>query len=120
MAEDLNVESARGILKDLIKDDARAMLPEKIRLETARYYKVKICDIDSKKRNADIALPRMAAMYLIRNNTDLSFADIGKLFGGRNHSTVMHAVEKVENRIHDDMQIRNAVGAIMEQVKRRK
>lgn len=117
MNEDINAEGAKGILKDLIKNEDRSMLPEKIRFETARFYKVKVADIDSKKRNADIALPRMVAMYLIRNNTDLSFTDIGKLFGGRNHATVMHAIDKIEGMVIEEPDISRAVEAIMERVK---
>jgi chromosomal replication initiator protein len=88
------------------------MLPEKIKIETARYYKVKTSDIESKKRSADITLPRMVAMYLIRENTDVSLADIGKLFGGRNHATVIHAIEKMEKSITEDSQLQTAVEAI--------
>lgn len=112
MNEDINAENAKGILKDIIKNGDEAMLPEKIKIETARYYKVKTSDIESKKRSADITLPRMVAMYLIRENTDVSLADIGKLFGGRNHATVIHAIEKMEKAITEDSQLQTAVEAI--------
>ena len=112
MNEDINAENAKGILKDIIKNDDRAMLPEKIKIETARYYKIKTSDLESKKRSADITLPRMVAMYLIRENTDVSLSDIGKLFGGRNHATVIHAIEKMEKAITEDSQLQTAVEAI--------
>lgn len=68
--------------------------------------------MDSKKRSADITLPRMVAMYLIREKTDVSLGDIGKLFGGRNHATVMHAIEKIETAITEDAQLQAAVETI--------
>lgn len=117
MNEAINAENAKGILKDIIKNDDRAMLPEKIRIETARYYKAKVADMDSKKRSADITLPRMVAMYLIRENTDISLADIGKLFGGRNHATVIHAIEKIEKDIASIRQLQDAAEAIMKKVR---
>jgi chromosomal replication initiator protein len=99
-------------LVEHLREAHEAMLPEKIKIETARYYKVKTSDIESKKRSADITLPRMVAMYLIRENTDVSLADIGKLFGGRNHATVIHAIEKMEKAITEDSQLQTAVEAI--------
>ena len=93
------------------------MLPEKIRIETARYYKVKTADMDSKKRSADITLPRMVAMYLIREKTDVSLNDIGKLFGGRNHATVIHAIEKIEKATQDDVKLLHDLEAIEKKVK---
>ena len=116
LGEDINVDTAADILKDIIREDDRALMPEKIRNEVARYYKVKKADMDSKKRNADIALPRMVAMYLIRENTDVSLVDIGKLFGGRNHATVIHALEKIEKSLEEDSDIRSAVDCIMKKL----
>ena len=116
MNEEINADNAKGILKDILKNDDRAILPEKIRIETARYYKVKTADMDSKKRSADITLPRMVAMYLIREKTDVSLNDIGKLFGGRNHATVIHAIEKMEKEIRENTQLKHAVESIEKKV----
>lgn len=116
LGEDINVDTASYILKDIIRDDDRALLPEKIRNEVARYYKVKKADMDSKKRSADITLPRMVAMYLIRENTDVSLTDIGKMFGGRNHATVIHSIEKIEKSIEADSEVRDAVDSIMKKL----
>ena len=113
LGEDINAENAKDILKDIIKEDDRAVLPQRIRIETAKYYKVRIDEMDSKKRNAEIILPRMVAMYLIRKNTDVSLPDIGKMFGGRNHATVIHAIEKIENDIKNNKQIQQGVDSIM-------
>ncbi|MBQ3371123.1 MAG: chromosomal replication initiator protein DnaA [Mogibacterium sp.] len=118
MDTEINVDTAKDILKDIFGKDSQAVMPERIRNEVARYYSVKKSDMDSGKRNADIAMPRMVAMYLIRENTDISFSNIGKLFGGRHYATVMHAVEKIEKAAKQDMKLQQDIKSIMEKVKR--
>ncbi|MCQ2567487.1 MAG: chromosomal replication initiator protein DnaA [Mogibacterium sp.] len=100
--EPITVDNARSILKDIIKDNEQAVAPERIRSIVANYYKIKIADMDSPKRNAEITLPRQIAMYLCREETDLSLPKIGKLFGNRHYSTVIHAIEKIEQQIKYD------------------
>ena len=100
--EPITVDNARSILKDIIKDNEQAVAPERIRSTVANHYKIKIADMDSPKRNAEITLPRQVAMYLCREITDLSLPKIGKLFGNRHYSTVIHAVEKIEEQLRYD------------------
>ena len=100
--EPITVDNARSILKDIIKDNEQAVAPERIRSIVANHYKIKIADMDSPKRNAEITLPRQVAMYLCREITDLSLPKIGKLFGNRHYSTVIHAVEKIEETLKYD------------------
>ena len=68
---------------------------ENIQKTVADYYKIKVADMYSKKRPANIARPRQIAMYLAKELTRKSYPDIGELFGGRDHTTVMHAVRKI-------------------------
>ena len=100
--EPITVDNARSILKDIIKDNEQAVAPERIRNVVANHYKIKIADMDSPKRNAEITLPRQVAMYLCREETDISLPKIGKLFGGRHYSTVIHAIEKIEEALKYD------------------
>ena len=100
--EKITVDNAKSILKDIIKDNEQAVAPERIRSTVANHYKIKIADMDSPKRNAEITLPRQIAMYLCRSETDLSLPKIGKLFGDRHYSTVIHAIEKIEEQIKYD------------------
>ena len=100
--EPINVDNARSILKDIIKDNEQAVAPERIRSIVAGQYKIKIADMDSPKRNAEITLPRQVAMYLCREETDLSLPKIGKLFGNRHYSTVIHAIDKIEEQLKYD------------------
>ena len=100
--EPITVDNARSILKDIIKDNEQAVAPERIRSIVANHFKIKIADMDSPKRNAEITLPRQIAMYLCREETDLSLPKIGKIFGNRHYSTVIHAVEKIEDQLKYD------------------
>ena len=76
---------------------------EEIFLEN-KYYKIKIGDIHSKKRSRNISRPRQIAMSLTRELTNLSFPEIGEAFGGRHHTTIMHACDEIENlRLTDQM-----------------
>ena len=81
--EKITIDNAKNILKDIVKDNEQAVAPERIRSTVANHYKIKLSDIDSPKRNAEITLPRQVAMYLCRETTDLSLPKIGKLFGNR-------------------------------------
>ena len=105
----INVDNARSILKDIIKDNEQAVAPERIRSIVSNYYKIKIADMDSPKRNAEITLPRQVAMYLCREETDLSLPKIGKLFGNRHYSTVIHSIEKIEEQLKYDESLYESV-----------
>ncbi|MGA1694427.1 MAG: helix-turn-helix domain-containing protein, partial [Burkholderiaceae bacterium] len=75
---------------------------ENIQKTVADFFKIKVADMYSKKRPANIALPRQIAMYLAKELTQKSLPDIGDLFGGRDHTTVLHAVRKIsEARQHN-------------------
>ena len=110
--EKITVDNARSILKDIIQDNEQAVAHERIRSTVANHYKIKIADMDSPKRNAEITLPRQIAMYLCRETTDLSLPKIGKLFGNRHYSTVIHAVEKIEEQLKYDEELRENVETI--------
>ena len=110
--EKITVDNAKSILKDIIKDNEQAVAPERIRSTVANHYKIKIADMDSPKRNAEITLPRQVAMYLCRETTELSLPKIGKLFGNRHYSTVIHAVEKIEDEMKYDEELRENVETI--------
>ena len=110
--EKITVDNAKSILKDIIKDNEQAVAPERIRSTVANHYKIKISEMDSPKRNAEITLPRQVAMYLCRETTDLSLPKIGKLFGNRHYSTVIHAVEKIEDELKYDEELRENIETI--------
>ncbi|HEY6353217.1 MAG TPA: chromosomal replication initiator protein DnaA, partial [Burkholderiaceae bacterium] len=93
--KDININLAREALKDLLSIQNRQISVENIQKMVADFYKIKVADMYSKKRPASIARPRQIAMYLAKELTQKSLPEIGELFGGRDHTTVLHAVRKV-------------------------
>lgn len=93
--ETLTLEFCRDALKDLLSVSSGQISVENIQKTVADFYKIKVADMYSKRRPANIALPRQVAMYLAKELTQKSLPEIGDLFGGRDHTTVLHAVRKV-------------------------
>ena len=93
--KEISIQLAREALRDLLSIQNRQISVENIQKTVADYYKIKIADMYSKKRPASIARPRQIAMYLAKELTQKSLPEIGELFGGRDHTTVLHAVRKM-------------------------
>jgi chromosomal replication initiator protein len=93
--KEISILLAREALRDLLSIQNRQISVENIQKTVADYYKIKIADMYSKKRPASIARPRQIAMYLAKEMTQKSLPEIGELFGGRDHTTVLHAVRKI-------------------------
>jgi len=99
----LSVDLAREALKDLLAVQVRQVSVENIQRIVADYYKIKVSEMYSKKRSRTVARPRQVAMTLAKELTHLSLPDIGDAFGGRDHTTVLHACRKIA-----DLRARNA------------
>ena len=93
--KEISIQLAREALRDLLSIQNRQISVENIQKTVADYYKIKVADMYSKKRPANIARPRQIAMYLAKELTQKSLPEIGELFGGRDHTTVLHAVRKM-------------------------
>ena len=93
--KEISILLAREALRDLLSIQNRQISVENIQKTVADYYKIKVADMYSKKRPASIARPRQIAMYLAKELTQTSLPEIGELFGGRDHTTVLHAVRKI-------------------------
>ncbi|AOW15234.1 chromosomal replication initiation protein DnaA [Hydrogenophaga crassostreae] len=93
--KEISIQLARDALKDLLSIQNRQIGVENIQKTVADYYKIKVADMYSKKRPASIARPRQIAMFLAKELTQKSLPEIGELFGGRDHTTVLHAVRKI-------------------------
>jgi len=93
--EVLTVDVCKEALKDLLSVSNGQITVENIQKTVADYYKIKVADMYSRRRPANIALPRQIAMYLAKELTQKSLPEIGDLFGGRDHTTVLHAVRKI-------------------------
>jgi len=93
--QDVSISLAKEALKDLLSLQNRQVSVENIQKTVADFYKIKVADMYSKRRPASIARPRQIAMYLAKELTHKSLPEIGELFGGRDHTTVLHAVRKI-------------------------
>ncbi|MGH7540422.1 MAG: helix-turn-helix domain-containing protein, partial [Gemmatimonadota bacterium] len=93
--------------------------PEQVRSQTAEAWGTSVDALTSKRRNRSVTVPRQVAMYLIKTNLDLPYSDIGDLFGGRDHSTVIHSVNKVAADMAADPAFRSRVRRLQEELFRR-
>jgi chromosomal replication initiator protein len=101
-ARDINLDLAKEALKDLLGAHNRQITLEAIQKTVAEYYKIKVADMYSKKRNRAVARPRQVAMWLAKELTPASYPAIGESFGGRDHTTVLHACRTIgELRLAD-------------------
>lgn len=110
---EISVELAKEVLKNILKNDDRKFLSiETIQKEVSNYFGIKVNDLKSNKKQKNIAFPRQISMYLVRRYTGASFPEIGEKFGGKDHSTVIHAVNKIENLIKEDLSIKNTINSL--------
>ncbi len=92
----ITLEATREALKDLLRANERLLTVDEIQRQVAEHFNTRISDMKSSKRLRSVARPRQVAMYMCKNFTSKSWAAIGEEFGGRDHSTVMHACKKIE------------------------
>jgi len=105
----ISVELVKEALKDLLALQDRLVSIDNIQRVVAEYYKIKVADLNSKRRNRSVARPRQVAMYLAKDLTNHSLPEIGNAFGGRDHTTVLHACRKVKELIDSDADIEEDV-----------
>jgi len=96
VGREISLETTHEVLRDLLKANDRRVTIEDIQKRVAEYYSIKISDMQSARRSQNVARPRQVAMYLAKALTSRSLPEIGRKFGGRDHTTVLHAVRKVE------------------------
>lgn len=99
LGEKIDSHFAKKVLKDILSSSSREITPDKIKKVVCAYFNIKEAEIVSPKRTRNIAFPRQIAMYICREMTDLSLPKIGEVFGGRDHSTVLHAYDKISSEI---------------------
>jgi chromosomal replication initiator protein len=108
----ISLELARDALAKLIANTPTGLTIESIQREVAAYFDVKLHDLKGPKRHRAVAHPRMIAMFLARKLTNMSFPEIGSRFGGKDHSTVISAVRKIERLCGEDPTVRSVVGTL--------
>ena len=110
-------EEAARLLSDIIPASTRKPINvERIQVLVADYYNVTLDDMKGKRRDKHIVFPRQVAMYLVREETPSSLPAIGKAFGGRDHTTALHSIEKIANELKEDERLRYEVQSIREKL----
>lgn len=115
--EKITVDLAKRALKDMIRmKSSEDITIDLIQKKVANAYSISFSDMKSKKRTKNIALPRQIAMYIARNLTDFSTTEIGNEFGGKDHSTVIHAISKIKTKYQEDDQFRQKLDKIVNEI----
>ena len=96
VGREISHDMVQDLLKDLLKSSQRKVNIEEIQKKVSQHFNIKVSDMSSARRSRTVARPRQVAMYLSKNLTSRSLPEIGRRFGNRDHTTVIHAVRKVE------------------------
>ena len=113
----LTIELAQDVLRNVIDHDERAVTLEQIQKFVADYYQLKLGDLKSRNNSKSVAMPRQVAMYLCKMLTHASLPEIGRSFGGKHHSTVIHSIKKVEELRRTNTDFNNLVTNFLESFK---
>jgi chromosomal replication initiator protein len=113
----LTIELAQEVLRNVIDHDERAVTIEQIQKFVADYYQLKLNELKSRNNSKSVAMPRQVAMYLCKTLTHASLPEIGRSFGGKHHSTVIHSINKVEDLRKKDSDFDKQVGNLLQHFK---
>src|SRR6186713_3208212 len=111
---ELTLELTHEVLKNVLEQDGRAVTIESIQKFVSDYYQLKVTELKSKNNSKSIAMPRQIAMYLCKSLTHASLPEIGRSFGGKHHSTVIHSIRKVEDLRKKDHDFNNLITGFLE------
>jgi len=115
--KEVSVDLVKEVLKDMIIEGEKKITIDLIQKKVSEYFDIKLSDMKAKKRSKAVAYPRQVAMYLARQLTDYSLPEIGEYFGGRDHTTVMHAYGKIENDLKEKRGLRDLVDRLTQSIK---
>lgn len=113
---DITIELAEKVLKNILTIEVTRVTVERIQHEVGTEFGVSLDGLKSRKRTKSLTVPRQVAMYLCRQLTDLPLVEIGQAFGGRDHTTVIHACDKIESEIQQDRTMRLRVEQLRERI----
>jgi chromosomal replication initiator protein len=115
--KEINLDLAKEALRDLLKAQARPISIDLIQEAVTTRFNLKLSDMKARKRTDAVAYPRQIAMYLSRELTPASLPEIGNAFGGRDHTTVIHAINKIEQKMKQDTDLAATIESLIQQVK---
>jgi chromosomal replication initiator protein len=116
IGSEITAAMAKETLKDILSDRQKMISIDNIQKHAASFYNISVSDLKSSKKLRIYSLPRQIAMYLCRTMTKSSFPEIGEKFGGKDHSTVIHAVRKIEKRLAEDRELKNIIDTLKNQL----
>jgi chromosomal replication initiator protein len=114
---EISLELTQEVLKNVIDQDDKAITIESIQRYISDYYQLKVVELKSRNNSKSIAMPRQIAMYLCKSLTHASLPEIGRSFGGKHHSTVIHSIKKVEDMRKKDGDFNNLIGTFLQSFK---
>jgi chromosomal replication initiator protein len=115
-AREMTVDLAQEVLGELWGEDEKIITIDHIQRRVCDFFGLKMSDLKAKNRTKAIAFPRQVAMYLSRQMTHSSLAEIGRAFGGKDHTTVLHAVDKIQTLLQDDPKLRKTIDGLVQSV----
>lgn len=115
--QEITVEMAKRVLRDTIQEKKRVVTIEDIQRAVAERFQIKLVELKSKKRTKNLVTPRQICMFLCRELTSLSFPEIGKHFGGKDHSTVIHACKQIEKGMGEDFNLKTTLDSLVQNLK---
>ena len=113
---DMSTDLAEEVLADLWSEEEKIITIEQIQRRAAEFFGIKLSDMRAKSRTKAIAFPRQIAMYLARQLTHASLAEVGRAFGGKDHTTVLHAVEKVHTLLQEDPKFKKTIDSVTQSI----
>jgi chromosomal replication initiator protein len=112
--QEISLTLAQDVLKNILDHEEKAVTIEAIQKFVADYYNLKLVDLKSRNNSKSVAMPRQIAMYLCKSLTHASLPEIGRSFGGKHHSTVIHSIRKVEDLRKNDLNFNSLMGNFLE------
>ena len=113
---EMSVDLAQEVLSDLWGDEEKVITIEQIQRKVCDFFGVKPSDLKAKNRTKAVAFPRQIAMYLSRQLTHASLAEVGRSFGGKDHTTVLHAVDKIQVLLQEDPKLRKTIDGLIQAI----
>jgi len=113
---EMSVDLAQEVLSELWGDEDRIITIEHIQRKAAEFFSIKLSDMRAKNRTKAVAFPRQVAMYLARHLTHASLAEVGRAFGGKDHTTVLHAVEKIDGLVQEDPRFKRTLDSLTQAI----
>ena len=117
---EINLDMSKNILKDILTENNSEITIEKIQKTVSDYFQIKVSELKSPKRLKNLVFPRQISMYICRKLTNMSYPEIGAKYGGKDHSTIIHAIKKIEKKINEDIYTRNVVDNLMDKIEKNK